>query len=551
MSTWQYNAGLLGLVNILEHSGERVDIKEQHVEVKKEQLENFAEKYFKYMIDTYNKNISWHRIVSYEDKMRFYRNADYENFTEKSLEDMNKYIKDVLKKYVKSNSYKAAYKLLDDDRGIMELEKEISPIKLKKKETLSDRIGDVKLQMENIQKLIDFMKREEVKRYVAGKNVIYTFIKSAWNGVCFLNPQTKEKDFYSDYESYFVEPLHEYIEADKAKYKYNCFNCDLEIKDLKNDVSFLNETGFDVNRKSSHVWNFINDIAICNICKLVYSCIPAGFSYAYGKGIFVNNNTSVEYLKKTNNSIKGEVLVKDGRDRRALTFRALIHAVNSQWEKSAKYEFADIQVVRYEKEKYKFNMLSKNNLKLVDASKELLEKLSNASYKEDSDYVSIYESGVDRLLNNQNLFTLIHKAVLYRITSPNDTYYNTAQLAALMKINVKFMKGMGYMELIKDTMVDDARKQGYWLKEAYAKKGSKEKMNGISYRLLNALKTSNENMFMDTVLNCYLYVKKPVPEILMNCLKDEDAFKTVGYAFVAGINPNEIKSASDENKKGE
>ena len=548
MSTWQYNAGLVGLVNILDHSGESVDIHEQYIEVKKEQLENFAEKYFKYMIDTYNKNISWHRIVSYEDKMRFYKNADYENFTEKSLEDMNKYIKDVLKKYVKSNSYKAAYQLVDGDMDIMKLEKEITPVKLKRNEAISDRIDDVKLQMGHIQELIDFMKREEVKRYVAGKNVIYTFIKNAWNGVCFLNPQTKEKDFYTDYESYFVEPLHEYIEDDKAKYKYNCFSCDLKIKDLKNDFSFLNETGFDVNRKSSHVWNFINDIAICNICKLVYSCIPAGFAYAYGQGIFVNNNTSVTYLMKTNNSIKNEILGKDGSDRRALTCRALIHALNSQWEKSAKYEFADIQVVRYEMERYKFNMLSKDTLKVVDASKELLGKLSNASYKEDSEYVSVYESVVDRLLNNQNLFTLIHKAVLYRITSPNDTYYNTAQLAALMKINVNFMKGMGYMEKIKDTMVDDARKQGYWLKEGYAAKGSKEKMNGISYRLLNALKTSNENMFMDTVLNCYLYVKKPVPQILMNCLRDEDAFKTVGYAFVAGLNPNPQKSDEEKNK---
>ena len=66
-------------------------------------------------------------------------------------------------------------------------------------------------------------------------------------------------------------------ESDKKKYKYNCFICNREIKNLDNDFSFLVNTGFDTNRKLSHVWDFINDVAMCPICKLVYSCVPVGF----------------------------------------------------------------------------------------------------------------------------------------------------------------------------------------------------------------------------------------------------------------------------------
>ena len=40
-------------------------------------------------------------------------------------------------------------------------------------------------------------------------------------------------------------------------------------------------TGFDTSRKPSHVWNFINDIAVCPVCKLVYSCVPAGFLFLW------------------------------------------------------------------------------------------------------------------------------------------------------------------------------------------------------------------------------------------------------------------------------
>lgn len=42
-------------------------------------------------------------------------------------------------------------------------------------------------------------------------------------------------------------------------------------------------------------------------------------------------------------------------------------------------------------------------------------------------------------------------------------------------------------------------------------------------------------MFMDTLLNCYLYVSKPVPSIILEGLKDDEAFKTIGYAFVSGL----------------
>ena len=66
-------------------------------------------------------------------------------------------------------------------------------------------------------------------------------------------------------------------------------------------------TGFDTNRKLSHVWNFNNDIAMCPICKLVYSCVPVGFTYVYGSGIFINSNTNAEELIRINSRIKSEI----------------------------------------------------------------------------------------------------------------------------------------------------------------------------------------------------------------------------------------------------
>lgn len=84
---------------------------------------------------------------------------------------------------------------------------------------------------------------------------------------------------------------------------------------------------------------------------------------------------------------------------------------------------------------------------------------------------------------------------------------------------------------------------GYYLREKYRNKGAIDKLGGISYKLLNALKTNNSNSFMDTVLNCYLYAKEQVPKIILDTLKTEEEFKTIGYAFVAGL----IEGKKDEN----
>ena len=51
---------------------------------------------------------------------------------------------------------------------------------------------------------------------------------------------------------------------------------------------------------------------------------------------------------------------------------------------------------------------------------------------------------------------------------------------------------------------------------------------------------------MDTVLNCYLYAQRTVPPIFLEGLKDDLAFKNIGYAFVTGL----IEGKEETNKVG-
>ena len=539
LGDWLYNAGIVGFLNVLKHSDNEYRVEGQNVYFNIEVLEGFEDKYFRYLVDTYEKTLAWSKVVYYKDQLLRLKENDFEEFNDKSLEFFNDYITNT-KRYVTSNSHVAAYELISNKYNVLETVKEISIIKLKKGETLKDKLEEIKTTTDKILEIIKFYEEEESKKYIAGKNVIYTIIKNAWNGVSILNPQTKEKNMYVDYRDYFPKDAVSYINEDKSKYKYNCFTCNSEIKNFDNELAFLNCTGFDTTRKPSHVWNFVNDIAVCPICKFIYSCVPAGFSYVYGNGIYINENHSIENAVKINRKVKYEVL-KDEQMNQNTTFKAMITALEESINNTAGYELSDIQVVKYEDEKYRFNILSKNLLKTINLSKRELNKLLNAGFNEIKTYFRVYEETMKKLMNNENLFLLIHKMLILELEQSKDKRFHIGHIKNVMNINFEYLKGVGAMKDTEKDILKTYSGAGFYLKKAYKDKNSENKLNGIAYRLLNALKTNNKGMFMDTVLNCYLYTGKQIPGFFTDCLKETEIFKTIGYAFVSGLMDGEIK----------
>ncbi len=552
LGTWQYNAGIAGFCNILEKNGFNIEISGDKIifessEKLKEALENFEEKYFNYLIDEYEVTLSWYKIVSYKSKLEEIKN-NFEILNAEEFQKMDKYIKEVLKYYIKSASYKAAYELIDDNINPLELEKELKPVNLKKGEKIADKKAEILQMIDKALVLINYC--EKGKKYLAGKNVIYTLVKNAWNGVSFLNPQTKEKDMYKDFKGYFVDTAVSYIDEDKSKYKYECFICDNKIKNFDNDFSFLNQTGFDVARKSSHAWNFTNNIAMCPICKLMYSCIPAGFNYVYGNGIFINSNQSLSELIRINKRIHIEMYERSKEEgTSSLTYRALAGALREEKEENIKYELADIQMVRYENEKYYFNILSKKIIKIIRDSKNDLDVLTKAWYKEINTDFRLYEEVMKRVLNNQNLYTLIYKLLFYKISRESDCHFTPGHIMRVLNINYRILEGLGLMK-DKESMNKEAKAAGFYLRERYIKRGTEHKIPGLCYRLLNGLKTNNRTTVMDTILNMYLYAESPVSNVIVKMLDNNDNLEQFGYAFTAGLLMEKAEKTENNNSDG-
>lgn len=553
LSDWQFNAGVVGLYNILDHAGDEVRIEDQYIEIELKMLENFEEKYFNYFIEMYKETTPWYRIVSYKPIMVSHENDNFEKFDKKSLDYLNEYIKEV-KTYLKRDNYKKIYPFIKSEKDILALESELKPISRRKNLEPKDILDEVRDRFRIIHEIIDFCESKDGRKYIAAKGVIYTVINNGWSGVSFLNPQTKEHDVYKDYNEYFVNKTIDYLKADKEKFKYNCFICDRKMNSMSNDLSFLNATGFDVARKSSHVWNFTNDVAICDLCKLVYSCLPAGFVYAYDKGIFINSNANVQNLLKINQNIKNDVLKKSDDDFRTLTYRALINAINEQHSSKIQYELQDIQIVRYEEDRYKFNILSKKVLEVIRESKKEIDSLMKSGYREMNNYFNIYDITIDRILNNYNMFTLIHRLLIYKITKSQSitTYYHMGHVMNLNIININYLKGVENMDKVKENreLVSKARAYGYYLRQEYLGRdpeADKNRIRGISYRLLNALKTRNAEMFMHNIITSYMYIGETIPKNLTLALENEEMLGIIGYAFVTGLNGGDYKDEINNN----
>ena len=557
LADWQWNAAVIGFINIV---GERnVSIVDDTVEFAAGVLDGFEDKYFDYLIRTYEKTLSWQKIVSFKVKLDDYTESDFESFDLKALKDLNNYIKDV-KRFTKSNSYKAAYDLIDSDLDLLSLEKQLATIKEPTGQPQFDAdkkriIAEAEQAFTLLRLVIDYCENPESKRYIAAKNIIYNIINNAWNGVSFLNRQTKIKDVYTDYRNYFVDNTLNYLKSDKQRFKYKCFVCDEPMKDLNNDLSFLNSTGFDVARKSSHVWDFQNDIAVCPLCKLIYSCLPAGMIYTFDRGIYVNANIRLQDALNINFKIKKDILDLPEGGMRSI-YHSLVGALHEQENNAAKYELADVQIVRYENETYRFNILSRRMLQTIVESEAELNSLIRAAFNENNTIVQIYDEVIARIFNSQNLFSLIHKMLHYKLSDPAKCYFNGMHVNYMLKINQRIYISLGGVKVEKNKeqiqdnldLVKKARAAGYYLRGEYNSRNSGNKLPGICYRLLNALKTSNSDMFMDVILNCYLYVRCQVPKVITDVLGQEKSFSTMGYAFVAGlIDAQDIQ----ENIKGE
>ena len=531
LNSWMENAAIVGLVNIL---GDKVIQHDQSVEIPLKEFENFEEAYFGYFAKQYQKLSSLSKILAYEDDLKHNKQENFANFDQSGYERLQKYLTD-LKRYGESNSYLAVYPLIKSDVNILDLIKQAKIDKLKKGEFDQSReqvIERVRNVYQVLTEIFSYYKREDVNRYLAAKIQIYSVINNGYNDVSFLNKQESKGDFFVKYHDYFVEPMLSYLEDDHEKDKLSCTNCGHPIRKGDISYSFINQAGYDANRKQSNAWSFTNDLFMCPACRLLYTCISAGFTYVYNQGVFVNDNHSVESLVKVNAGIRLNVLDLNKTEVKSIdTYAALIRTLQDEMGRQSRRELQDIQVVRYENERYYFNLLPKHILKTINQSKNMLPDLFNAGFNLNGEYHNVYREVVNCLMNNTNLYALIHQILRIKV-SGGQVYANSYHVMKMIEINKKFLEELIQVRILEAKELENIRRDGYFFKQEYA---NRNKADSVGLRLLNALKANNRDAFMDMLLNSYMYLNKQVPRYFTEVFLDDERFKTIGYAFVTGM----------------
>ncbi|KDE63136.1 hypothetical protein FUSO3_06100, partial [Fusobacterium necrophorum BL] len=223
---WLKNAGIVGFYRILKERDERADIfvEEDQISFSADLLQNFSEKYFHYFIKRYKNVLSLYRILNFTANISQYEEKNYETFLKEDLEKLNEHVENV-KKYLKSNSYRAMYPLIRCPFDPLQKERELKKVNLKKTESLKDRISDIQKLLVDLKEIHDFLRQEDSQKYIGAKNAMYGIIQNAWKGISILNPQVKEQNMYLEFDKYFVQTAREYLEQEKTKFKYRCFSC--------------------------------------------------------------------------------------------------------------------------------------------------------------------------------------------------------------------------------------------------------------------------------------------------------------------------------------
>ncbi|EAF3777245.1 type I-B CRISPR-associated protein Cas8b1/Cst1, partial [Listeria monocytogenes] len=108
-------------------------------------------------------------------------------------------------------------------------------------------------------------------------------------------------------------------------------------------------------------------------------------------------------------------------------------------------------------------------------------------------------------------------------------------------------KEMEVMTNISQNQLWFVQNCGKEFKEGYVKKKSENKISGITYKLLNSLKVNDKDGFMDTLLNSYSYLSMPIPDVFIKMFSNNEAFKSVGYAFMLGVGGEKTKKEDGGN----
>lgn len=583
LNDWFYNMGIVGFMRILENSEKQneININENYIEFDSSILKEFGKYYFDYFMNRYD--VPKDKLNKYQvQKAYIKKKSDYKEgikYLKKTVADVaNKFKDDENGKALKSIAdaiskvkSESQFEVLDEEyekfKEVLEKEEVSEKLTLNKvRSILSDQYFG---QASFLQKTLA-AKRLDDQRKVAERDYIIPIYEMGKLMDAYKDKDLdKAKECISKYlnldKSYkdkSIEKIYKKIEKHINKTKdinsileeldssklYNCSLCG-EFKSLGDDFEekIFVPLGISNSNANNLFWNFNNKFPICNVCKLILFCTPAGATDIFKGYIegdykdktyfgFVNIDTNVDNLYKQNESFYS----KKDKDS---PYNEIILDMVQELRIESEWELQNILFVEFDVNgkncKLNYFNIPRFIAKFFAGKSNELNSIKDKKFKAEL---------IDLILRNVDIKFSIDKKLRQHIKDG----YNALDCFIACKNRYylnKYKKGENKMNSKKLFFI---YKSGQDINKYFTEHSGENKITGIAYKMLNSVKTGNKNDFMDAILRTYMTAQKEVPALFSEIFSEEDSeFEAVAQTFVSGLISKEMPKKEGEVNKNE
>lgn len=591
---WFFNMGIVGFLNIIKKAEKKSEIfiMEDYIEFDSSFLENFHEYYFDYFMDEYDVSKRIRKSVDYN--INFIKSKpDKIKDGIKKIKDNIKQQNDKVKKFDEDNS-----NLIKEKLDIMSKIKSYDEFDLL--ETLIDEIIDIfkiksindrltanlykyvvqdnyfgQVSFFNVAKAkldLDGLKQVMFNDYL--RQIIYLgeledlleendydklkiYLNDRLDSISKdVNEKKVSKSSINTIEKIMKEINNKFIKKNKSIEDIRLYMDSLEVcemcgsyKGILDEYSESNfaPLGVSTNNARNMFWNQEYTTSICDVCKLILFCTPAGATYTRKNYLsneenefylFVNMDTSINELFERNNNLKVQKS-ESSSFQDETPFNKLIKSIVEENKLKSEWQLRNILFVEFkasiDSKKCKINYFNiPTYLAKVFTNKETNKKIQSIyDYKLKSNIL-------DFLLKNRDLKHLINNTLRNKVKNDmegsnksNISGADCFKLVQLRTIVNNYKRGVYEMEY---KTLREVYESGCEIHDYYIDKNAKNKIEGITYRLLNLIKVGNKNDFFQTILRIFSPSEKTPPEAFLQMLSEEDLdFESIGYAFTMGL----------------
>lgn len=598
---WFFNMGIVGFLNIIKKADKQAEIfiMEDYIEFDSLFLENFHEYYFNYFMDEYDvskrikKNIDYsiNFIKSKPDRIK-----DGIKKIKDSVKQQNDKIKkfdeekfNLIKEKLDSMSKIKSYDEFDSLEALVDETIDIFKIK-----SINDRltanlykyvvqdnyfgqvsffnVAKAKLDLDGLKQVMfnDYLRQIiyfgeledllEENDYDKLKNYLNDRLNSIAKDI---NEKKVSKSSINTIEKIMKEINKNFIKKNKSiedikKYMDSLEVCEMcglykGILDEYSESNFA-PLGVSTNNARNMFWNQAYVPSICDICKLILFCTPAGATYTRKNYLineenefylFVNMDTCINELFERNNSLKAQKSeYSDSKEENP--FNQLIKSIVEENTLKSEWQLRNILFVEFkasiDSKKCKINYF---NIPTYLA-KFFTDKYANKKIQSIYDY-KLKSNVLDLLLKNRDLKHLINNILRNKVKNDMESNnksnisgidcFRVVQLRALIN---SYKKGVYKMDSKNLEKNDEKLRIIYYLgcdiHDYFVNKNSKNKIGGVSYKLLNSVKVGNKSDFMDTIIRVFMSAEKQIPAFILDIEIEKDLdFESIGHAFISGL----------------